>query len=125
MNKAVTKIKDLSLDEMLALRTQIDQRLADLAASEVAKLEARLETLKGIANIETAARSDNPAPQAKQTRLPSKAKSKRGPKKGTKVAAKYVDKKSGNSWTGRGLAPTWIKDHEAKGGKRDDFLVET
>ncbi|QHJ01728.1 H-NS histone family protein [Xylophilus rhododendri] len=36
-----------------------------------------------------------------------------------KVAAKYLDEKSGATWTGRGKPPAWIV-----GKDRDDFLIE-
>jgi DNA-binding protein H-NS len=39
----------------------------------------------------------------------------------TPVAPKY--RKGENTWTGRGRAPTWITEHEASGGKRDDLLI--
>ena len=29
----------------------------------------------------------------------------------------------GKKWTGRGIAPKWITDHIAKGGKKEDFLI--
>jgi len=32
--------------------------------------------------------------------------------KGTTVAPKYRDPASGQTWTGRGKPPTWIRDHE-------------
>ncbi len=37
---------------------------------------------------------------------------------GPKVAPKYRDPVSGKEWTGRGVAPGWIKDKN-----RDDFLI--
>ena len=36
-----------------------------------------------------------------------------------KVAAKYLDEKTGATWTGRGKPPTWIA-----GKNRDHFLIE-
>lgn len=36
-----------------------------------------------------------------------------------KVAAKYLDEKSGATWTGRGKPPAWIV-----GKNREDFLIE-
>jgi DNA-binding protein H-NS len=39
-------------------------------------------------------------------------------KTGMKVAPKYRDPASGKTWTGRGVAPAWIKDRN-----RDDFLI--
>ena len=52
---------------------------------------------------------------------------RRGPKpstgKGAKVAAKYRDAATGNSWSGRGLQPNWLKAAIASGRKLADFAV--
>ena len=29
----------------------------------------------------------------------------------------------GHTWSGRGIAPKWISEHVAKGGKKEDFLI--
>jgi DNA-binding protein H-NS len=29
----------------------------------------------------------------------------------------------GQTWTGRGVAPKWIAEHVANGGKKEDFLI--
>jgi DNA-binding protein H-NS len=36
---------------------------------------------------------------------------------------KYRDPKTGQTWTGRGRLPLWLKAAEKKGKKRDSFLV--
>ncbi|MEM7662819.1 MAG: H-NS histone family protein [Pseudomonadota bacterium] len=125
---ATTKIlKEMSLDDMLDLRTEIDERVAKIAANEVAELESRLEKLKNYVDSPAPKKEAAPAPAPKPAKRKTKAKTsgKRGPKKGTRVEPKYVDKSSGNSWTGRGLTPLWIRDHEAKGGSREDFAVKS
>lgn len=52
---------------------------------------------------------------------------KRGPKpragKGNKVAAKYRDASTGDTWSGRGLQPNWLKAALAGGRKLTDFAV--
>ncbi len=45
-------------------------------------------------------------------------KSKSAAKKTGKVAAKYRDPVSGNTWSGRGLAPKWLS-----GKNKADFLI--
>jgi DNA-binding protein H-NS len=42
---------------------------------------------------------------------------------GTKVAAKYRNKASGETWSGRGLQPRWLKAALATGKKLSDFAV--
>lgn len=45
-------------------------------------------------------------------------KSKSSAKKTGKVAAKYRDPLSGNTWSGRGLAPKWLT-----GKNKEDYLI--
>ena len=42
--------------------------------------------------------------------------------KGTKLAAKYKDD-SGNTWTGRGSQPRWLRAAVESGKKLEDFLI--
>ncbi|WP_436278834.1 H-NS histone family protein [Solimonas soli] len=48
---------------------------------------------------------------------------KRGAKKAAKVAAKYRNPATGETWSGRGRTPKWLADAEAKGQKRESFAV--
>ena len=52
-------------------------------------------------------------------------KSAAGPKPGTrgKVAAKYRNSATGETWSGRGLQPRWLKAALATGKKLADFAV--
>ena len=47
---------------------------------------------------------------------------KKGKPRGA-VAAKYRNPLTGDTWSGRGRAPTWLADAMAKGRSRDEFLV--
>lgn len=52
------------------------------------------------------------------------AKSSGKAKKGTgKVAAKYRNSATGETWSGRGRTPKWLADAEAAGQKRESFAV--
>ena len=42
---------------------------------------------------------------------------------GRKVAVKYRDEATGNTWSGRGLQPNWLKNALAEGRKLEDFAV--
>jgi DNA-binding protein H-NS len=42
---------------------------------------------------------------------------------GKKVPPKYRDAASGNTWSGRGLQPNWLKAALAGGRKLEDFAV--
>ena len=40
-----------------------------------------------------------------------------------KVAPKYRDKATGETWSGRGQPPKWLQAHLNAGRSRDDFLI--
>ena len=44
--------------------------------------------------------------------------------KGGKVAVKYRNSATGDTWSGRGLQPKWLKAALAAGRKIDDFAVK-
>jgi DNA-binding protein H-NS len=37
---------------------------------------------------------------------------------------KYRSPDGMKTWTGRGVVPKWIKEHEESGGNREDFLIK-
>lgn len=55
--------------------------------------------------------------------LSAKSSVKTAPKTGAKVAPKYRDKASGQTWSGRGLQPRWLKAALAAGRKIDEFRL--
>jgi DNA-binding protein H-NS len=44
-------------------------------------------------------------------------------KSGGKVAAKYRNASTGETWSGRGLRPNWLKAALAAGRKLEDFAL--
>lgn len=52
------------------------------------------------------------------------AKRPAGDKRGV-VAAKYQDRESGKTWTGRGKSPAWLAAQLAAGYTKDDFLIKS
>ena len=53
-----------------------------------------------------------------------KGSQKSGAKSRGKGEVKYRHPENGDiTWTGRGRQPAWIKEHEAKGGSREDFAI--
>jgi DNA-binding protein H-NS len=55
--------------------------------------------------------------------LSGKTSAKAAVKRGAKVAAKYRNSATGDSWSGRGLKPNWLKAALAAGRKLEDFAV--
>ena len=45
-------------------------------------------------------------------------------KSGGKIPPKYKDPMSESTWTGRGSKPKWIKEADAAGTPREQFLIE-
>ena len=55
--------------------------------------------------------------------LSMRAGSKAAGKPGGKVAVKYRNAATGDTWSGRGLQPNWLKKELAAGRKLEDFAV--
>src|ERR1700712_6002167 len=53
--------------------------------------------------------------------LSAKSSTKTRAGKGNKVAAKYRNKATGDTWSGRGLQPKWLKAALGSGAKIADF----
>jgi DNA-binding protein H-NS len=75
-----------------------------------------------------AAYTNTPPPVARKNKAKTKkteSKTTRGPskRKGKKAPAKFRDPETGNSWSGRGLTPVWLRDYETAGGNRADLAV--
>lgn len=45
------------------------------------------------------------------------------PLSGRKIAAKYKYQKTGQTWSGRGSTPLWLRELESQGIKRETLLV--
>lgn len=116
MAKSKDTLSDMSIDEMLDLRESIDSRLADLAKEELAAMERRAAVLSKFTKA-SKGKKRGPKPAAK---TPAQRTSKL---KGVKAPAKFRDPETGNSWSGRGLTPVWLRNYEASGGKREDLAV--
>ena len=68
-----------------------------------------------VADLSSAPKSTKKAAKKSATKKTKKRSIK-------KAAVKYRDD-NGNTWTGRGLTPKWLKAEEKAGQKRDTFLV--
>ena len=65
-----------------------------------------------------------PAKNSKNTTAPAKKRVKAGGKKsaGAPVAAKFRGP-DGQTWTGRGLSPRWLKTLTDQGHTKEEFLI--
>jgi DNA-binding protein H-NS len=56
--------------------------------------------------------------------LAPKSSAKGAPAKGAKVAVKYRNTATGDTWSGRGLQPKWLKAALAAGRTIEEFAVK-
>lgn len=100
----MTKLLTELLAQKAALDKQIEQTQRDDKQQAIAQVKL-LMTEYGLTISDLSSRSAARAPATK------------------KVAAKYRDKVTGETWSGRGLQPRWLKAALAGGKKLTDFTV--
>jgi DNA-binding protein H-NS len=101
-------LAEMSLQELTALSRDIDKAIKSYEARRLTEARAALE-----AKAQELGVSLDEILGVKSTR-------KRGV-----VAAKYAHPENpALTWSGRGIAPKWVKAHEALGGSRDDLLIK-
>jgi len=108
---------NMALDELVAKRDQIEKAIAQKVIDERKELEMRLAALAGYYAEGDVGRRGPGRPRGSV-----KVRNGGHPLAGRKVAIKYRGP-NGETWSGRGLAPRWLAALEAKGKKRDKFLV--
>ncbi len=101
-----------SLQELLAQKADIDRLIADARRQERSDAIAKVRALMAEQGL-TAADLVAKAPAAGRTSSTS----------GRKVAAKYRDPASGQTWTGRGLKPKWLAQALEGGKSLQDFAI--
>jgi DNA-binding protein H-NS len=97
-------LKNMDVDALLVLRSQIDGQLAT-RRSDLQKQLARLQKVG----------SDAPV-LAGNGRVSAM--------KGVKVKPKYRDPKTGDTWAGRGVQPRWLTAAVKTGKKIEDYLID-
>jgi DNA-binding protein H-NS len=99
---------------------QIEELLAQKAALEKQIIEAQREArASAIAQVRSLMSEHGLTLADLGTRTAAPARKTTG----NKVPAKYRDPATGNSWSGRGLQPKWLKAALAQGRKITDFAL--
>ena len=96
-----------SLKDLLAQRAALDEQINQTKDRERSEAVVRVKTLMseyGLTIADLSVRTPKPA-------------------KVSKVAAKYRNQATGETWSGRGLQPKWLKAAVAGGAKLTDFAV--
>ncbi len=99
----MTSYKEL-LEQRNALEVQIEEARRRELADAVAKVRALVS--------DYALTADDIFPPARGSRSSTQ---------GTKVAPKYRNPNTGETWTGRGKPPKWIQSYQ--GAEREQFLI--
>jgi DNA-binding protein H-NS len=97
-----------TVSELLAQKAALEQQIAEAQRAERAGAVAKVRALMaehGLTLADLSSRSSAPK------------------RAGAKVAAKYRDAATGDTWSGRGLQPKWLKAALASGKKISDFAV--
>lgn len=94
---------------------QLEKKAADLRKVEVAKVVANIR--------EQMARYELTVDDIGPGKANQKGKKAQATKAKVSKPAKYMDPKTGKTWTGHGKAPGWIAA-ATKAGRRDDFLID-
>jgi DNA-binding protein H-NS len=114
-----------SLSDLLAQKAALEKQIADFQKEKrgdaIAKVKAMMAeyglTAADIAGAKVAAKA--PAPAA----APAAAPAKKSKAAGKKVAAKYRNPATGDTWSGRGLKPKWLVAAMATGKTLADFTI--
>lgn len=99
-----------TLQELLDQRASLEKQIETTRRQEKSEAIAKVKALMSEYALTTAD-------------LDTKAASKAVTSKGGKVAAKYRNAATGDSWSGRGLQPKWLKAALASGRTLEDFLL--
>lgn len=99
-----------SVSELLAQRAVLEKQIAEAQREARAEAIAKVRALMSQHGL-TAADLSLRTTAAKRTGA------------GNKVAAKYRDRATGNTWSGRGLQPKWLKAALAQGRALGDFVI--
>ena len=97
-------LKNMDVEALLVLRSQIDGQLAT-RRHDLQKQLARLQRV-----------SSEPPPGLGNGRVSAM--------KGVKVKPKYRDAKTGDTWAGRGVQPRWLTAALKSGRKLEEFLID-
>jgi DNA-binding protein H-NS len=105
----MASLQDL-LDRKAALEKEIEVTRRQERADAISKVKS-LMSQYGLTATDLVAKGTTKA-------------SSSGKAKGGKVAAKYRNAATGDTWSGRGLQPKWLKAALAAGREIDEFAVK-
>lgn len=99
-----------TLKDLLTQRAALEQQIAETTARERAEAVSNVKALMDTFGLTVADLSVRGSKGLKEA-------------KPSKVAPKYRDKASGQTWSGRGLQPKWLKAAISSGARLQDFAI--
>lgn len=102
------------LRELLAQKAALDRQIEETQRAQRASAIEQIRSLMAEYQLSAADLKIGRGSRSKAD-APSKSSSK--------VAPKYRNAETGETWSGRGLQPRWLKAALAQGRKIDDFAV--
>jgi DNA-binding protein H-NS len=103
-----------TLQDLLAKKAALEQ---EIEATQKRERQDAIAKVKSLMNEYGLSASDLTGKSG------TKTGGKSGASKGGKVAAKYRNNATGETWSGRGLQPKWLKAAVAAGKKLEDFAL--
>ena len=104
----IAELGNAPIEKLIAERNRIDQLISDRIEAEKQVLLAKLTAIE---RFESKRRVKPVQPDLRSTKSRAKA------------APKYRNSKTGETWSGRGLFPRWLRQAMEAGNKREDFLI--
>ncbi len=102
-----------TIQDLLAQRAEIEKQITEAQrearADAIGKVRALMAEF-GLTAADMSGKSSLPRPQG-------------AAKPVSKVAAKYRNAATGETWSGRGLQPKWLKAALAGGAKLEEFTI--
>jgi len=115
---ALTRLKRLSVDELLILRDSVESILDQRVEQERRELQHRLRRLQGFES-DKSKKKNRGAETAKAPKARARLKLVK-----KKVPPKYRNpERAEETWTGRGLRPRWLTAALKSGKSIDDFRI--
>ena len=102
-----------TLQELMAQRETLERQIEQTKKQERGEAIERVRALMAEYGLTVADLGSRP----------SSGKAKKAKSSGNKVAAKYRNTSTDETWSGRGLQPRWLKAALASGRKLSDFAV--
>lgn len=101
-----------NLHDLLTQKAELEKQIAEMQRNERSEAIAQVRSLMaqyGLSMADIAAKAGGPKIS--------------GPKAGAKVAAKYRNPATGDTWSGRGLKPKWLQSALSAGRSVADFAI--